>query len=102
MKSRLACLVGVLLILPQWQAQYRTALPGYLYEFPRDHFDHPDFQTEWWYCTGNVKSADGSRFGFELIGEEFMVHPTGAAHFKSLFAKIDCTRSRQPRERNVV
>jgi predicted secreted hydrolase len=66
MKSRLACLMGVLLILPSWEAQYRTALPGYLYEFPRDHFDHPDFQTEWWYCTGNVKSADGHRFGFEL------------------------------------
>jgi predicted secreted hydrolase len=47
-------------------AQYRTALPGYRYAFPRDHFDHPDFQTEWWYYTGNVKARDGRRFGFEL------------------------------------
>jgi predicted secreted hydrolase len=47
-------------------AQYRVALPGYRYEFPRDHFNHPDFQTEWWYYTGNLKSADGHRFGFEL------------------------------------
>jgi predicted secreted hydrolase len=47
-------------------AQYRTALPGYRYEFPRDHFDHPEFQTEWWYYTGNLQSADGHRFGFEL------------------------------------
>jgi predicted secreted hydrolase len=46
--------------------QYSVALPGYRYEFPRDHFDHPDYQTEWWYYTGNVKSADGHRFGFEL------------------------------------
>lgn len=46
--------------------QYRTALPGYHYEFPRDHFNHPDFQTEWWYYTGNLKSGDGRRFGFEL------------------------------------
>ena len=46
--------------------QYVGALPGYRYEFPRDHFDHPDYQTEWWYYTGNVKSADGHRFGFEL------------------------------------
>jgi predicted secreted hydrolase len=46
--------------------QYRTALPGYRYEFPRDHFSHPDFQTEWWYYTGNLSSADGHRFGFEL------------------------------------
>ena len=47
-------------------AQYREALPGYRYQFPRDHFNHPEFQTEWWYYTGNLKSADGHRFGFEL------------------------------------
>jgi predicted secreted hydrolase len=47
-------------------AQYQPALPGYKYEFPRDHFDHPDYKTEWWYYTGNLKSADGHRFGFEL------------------------------------
>ena len=48
------------------ESQYSVALPGYRYEFPRDHFDHPEYQTEWWYYTGNVKSADGRRFGFEL------------------------------------
>ena len=47
-------------------AQYQTALPGYHYEFPRDHFNHPDFQTEWWYYTGNLAGSDGHRFGFEL------------------------------------
>jgi predicted secreted hydrolase len=70
MKTKLACLGAALLALqPTAQisvTQYRTALPGYRYEFPRDHFDHPDFQTEWWYYTGNVKSEDGHRFGFEL------------------------------------
>jgi predicted secreted hydrolase len=66
MKNRLLGLVAVLLVLPQLAAQYRTALPGYRYEFPRDYFDHPDYQTEWWYYTGNLKSADGHRFGFEL------------------------------------
>ena len=35
---------------------YRKALPGYRYEFPRDHFNHPEFQTEWWYYTGNLAS----------------------------------------------
>jgi len=48
------------------ESRYSVALPGYRYEFPRDHFDHPEYQTEWWYYTGNVKSADGRRFGFEL------------------------------------
>ena len=33
---------------------YREALPGYRYQFPRDHFEHEDFRTEWWYYTGNV------------------------------------------------
>jgi predicted secreted hydrolase len=70
MMSRLTCWVFALLALqPAAQMrspEYHIALPGYRYEFPRDHFDHPDFQTEWWYCTGNVKSTDGHRFGFEL------------------------------------
>ena len=45
---------------------WQVAKPGYKYEFPRDHFSHPNFQTEWWYYTGNVRAADGHRFGFEL------------------------------------
>ena len=47
--------------------KYRTALPGYNYQFPRDHFEHEDFRTEWWYYTGNVTGAGGERFGFELV-----------------------------------
>jgi predicted secreted hydrolase len=46
---------------------YRQALPGHHYEFPRDHFEHADFRTEWWYYTGNVHAADGHRYGFELV-----------------------------------
>jgi len=34
--------------------------------FPKDHGDHPGFQTEWWYYTGNVESADKRPFGFQL------------------------------------
>jgi predicted secreted hydrolase len=56
----LFCAAGLL-------ADYRQALPGYRYEFPRDHFDHPEFQTEWWYYTGNVRDAGGRRYGFELV-----------------------------------
>jgi predicted secreted hydrolase len=47
-------------------ASFRTARPGYRYQFPRDHFNHPDFETEWWYYTGNVDSKEDRRFGFEL------------------------------------
>jgi predicted secreted hydrolase len=66
MKSRLAVLAAAFLLLSPLAAQYRTAVPGYRFEFPRDYFDHPDFQTEWWYYTGNLKSANGHHLGFEL------------------------------------
>src|ERR1700719_5423112 len=46
---------------------YRAAMPGYQYSFPRDHFEHPDFRTEWWYYTGNLRDSAGKRFGFELV-----------------------------------
>ncbi|MGI9071390.1 MAG: lipocalin-like domain-containing protein [Bryobacteraceae bacterium] len=61
-------LTAVLLtvLLPAWAVQWQLALPGYHYQFPRDHFSHPDYQTEWWYYTGNLSVADGHRFGFEL------------------------------------
>ena len=42
-------------------------MPGYQYQFPRDHFSHTDFRTEWWYYTGNVSARDGHRYGFELV-----------------------------------
>jgi predicted secreted hydrolase len=48
------------------RAQYESALPGYHFEFPRDHFNHPEYQTEWWYYTGNLTAKNGHRFGFEL------------------------------------
>ena len=36
------------------------------WEFPRDHGPHPAFQTEWWYFTGNLATADGRRFGYQF------------------------------------
>ena len=35
-------------------------------QFPRDQGPHPDFQTEWWYYTGNLDTADGHNFGYQL------------------------------------
>lgn len=36
------------------------------FDFPRDHGPHPDFQTEWWYYTGNVTSETGEHFGYQF------------------------------------
>jgi predicted secreted hydrolase len=56
-----------LAVAPATGSEYRKALPGYKYLFPRDHFEHPDFRTEWWYYTGNVTDGAGKRYGFELV-----------------------------------
>lgn len=36
------------------------------FSFPEDFGPHPDFQTEWWYYTGNLETAEGDHFGFQL------------------------------------
>jgi len=36
------------------------------WQFPRDHGQHAEYQTEWWYFTGNLRAENGRRFGYEL------------------------------------
>jgi len=45
---------------------YAKALAPREFRFPADHGPHPEFRTEWWYYTGNLATADGRRFGFQL------------------------------------
>lgn len=45
---------------------FRSAVPGWQFEFPRDHGSHDEFRTEWWYFTGHLVTASGRRAGFEL------------------------------------
>jgi predicted secreted hydrolase len=63
---------------PQYSADVVTALSGgnnegfaraydvRAWSFPADHAAHPEFQTEWWYNTGNLRTADGRHFGFHF------------------------------------
>jgi predicted secreted hydrolase len=62
----LIAILALIFALPSGFAQFKAALPGYHYEFPRDYFNHPDYQTEWWYYTGHLQTRDGRKFGFEL------------------------------------
>lgn len=36
------------------------------FDFPKDHGLHRGFQTEWWYFTGNFKTKDQRRFGYQF------------------------------------
>ena len=56
-------LAGALALQP---SPWKQATAGYTFEFPRDHASHPDYKIEWWYYTGNVKSHDGRRFGYQV------------------------------------
>ena len=58
--------VVLALAMPAALAAFEQARPGYAFEFPRDYFEHPEFQAEWWYYTGNLATREGRRFGFEL------------------------------------
>ena len=46
---------------------WTQAVPGWTYEFPRDHGSHRNFKTEWWYFTGNLREEKSGRtFGYQL------------------------------------
>jgi predicted secreted hydrolase len=63
---------------PTSAAGFAQALAPRPLVFPRDHGPHPQFRQEWWYLTGNLDAADGTRFGFELTFFRFALAPEGA------------------------
>lgn len=55
--------------------------------FPADHGPHPEYQTEWWYYTGNLQAEDGRRFGFQLtFFRRALQPPTQSAERRSDWA----------------
>jgi predicted secreted hydrolase len=67
-KAALVTVALLALVAPVAPAQsvWKQAEPGYKFSFPRDHASHPDKKIEWWYYTGNVRAADGRRFGYQV------------------------------------
>jgi predicted secreted hydrolase len=66
MKFRLTFVFFVSFLVNLSAADWRVALPGWQYEFPRDHQVHADFKTEWWYFTGRLTDEKGGVFGYQL------------------------------------
>ena len=60
------------------QAGWQVAKPGWKYQFPRDHGNHPEFKIEWWYFSGNLQAADGREFGYQLTFFRQGVMPSDA------------------------
>src|SRR5438552_2666011 len=61
---------------PQGAEGFARATQPIALKFPQDHGPHPDFQTEWWYYTGNLATNDGQRFGFQLTFFRRGITPT--------------------------
>jgi predicted secreted hydrolase len=59
---------------PAW----KDAVPGRRLVLPADHASHPDYRIEWWYYTGNLETAEGRRFGYQLTFFRIGVDPAPA------------------------
>jgi predicted secreted hydrolase len=68
MKSAVLSFAAILVAMSPCplQAQSSTSGQPFRFEFPRDLYDHPSYQTEWWYFTGNLESKRSKEYGFEL------------------------------------
>jgi predicted secreted hydrolase len=83
-------------------AGFSRALEPREWRFPEDHGPHFDYQTEWWYYTGNLDADSGRRLGFQLTffrrGLSPGAPPAGAGLrtnqiYFAHFALTDATRS---------
>lgn len=63
---------------PQDISGFARAIEPYDWQFPADYGPHPEFQTEWWYYTGNLFAESGERFGFQFTIFRRAINPTGA------------------------
>jgi predicted secreted hydrolase len=52
--------------------------------FPRDHGAHPEYQTEWWYYTGNLADVQGNEYGFQFTVFRSALTPTMPARESDL------------------
>lgn len=48
------------------QEGYARAVEPAAFVWPDDHGPHPEYQTEWWYFTGNLADEAGDEYGYQL------------------------------------
>jgi len=73
--------LGLFLILLSpikiYTEEFKRAVPGRTFSFPRDHFSHPEFKTEWWYYSGHLQSRSSEK---ESYGYQLTFFRTGFKH----------------------
>jgi predicted secreted hydrolase len=52
--------------IPSSSSGFKRATGPQPIQFPGDFGPHPDYQTEWWYYIGNLVTAEGRHFGYQL------------------------------------
>lgn len=57
------------------QNSFAKVLKPREFVFPEDHLDHPDYQTEWWYFTGNLQDSFERHFGYQLTFFRYALAP---------------------------
>ena len=65
-RPRIEATLAVREALADDRAGFARALSPRPLSFPSDHGPHPDFRTEWWYYTGNLRTVAGRHVGFQL------------------------------------
>jgi predicted secreted hydrolase len=71
--------VAVREALAEDRGGFARALAPRSLSFPEDHGPHPDFRTEWWYYTGNLKTPAGRHVGFQLTFFRVALAPAAEA-----------------------
>ncbi|MCC6453645.1 MAG: carotenoid 1,2-hydratase [Caldilineaceae bacterium] len=65
-------------------AAFARAYEPMPFNFPHDHGAHPQYQTEWWYYTGNLADAQGNPYGFQFTIFRSALTPTMPARESDL------------------
>jgi predicted secreted hydrolase len=71
---------------------WRTAAPGYVWEFPRDLAAHPGYKTEWWYITGHLTAQDdpmAEPMGYQLTFFRIGLEPRAGREQKTAWDPND-------------
>ncbi|MCS6120068.1 carotenoid 1,2-hydratase [Shewanella baltica] len=54
---------------------FTPVVPGYRFEFPRDHLAHNNFRQEWWYLTANLTTETGEQLGAQWTQFRVALNP---------------------------